>query len=324
MGHKKETSAGTLEPPIITEHSIIMELCLNKSDNSTCPEMPYEESRTLLVAVYSIVFAIGLPANCLTSLLTFVQIRRKKVHAIYIFSLSLCDLMYLSTLPFWITYVQNGHKWNMGDIPCKIIGFIFFCNIYISILLLCCISLDRYIGLVYSLESKGRREQKKVIKIVCALFAVVALIHTPVFLMEEKETCFETVPLSILLSSLNIARFIFGFAIPFMILIFTNYNIFQTTKRSSSLTCHQKNKVKTAHAHLKKSENIREETYRSLRRWRWNSTKLNSSTDHNTDTIKLETPKESQEGGQREENREIADSSDIQACTSARDQESGS
>ncbi|XP_016154469.1 PREDICTED: probable G-protein coupled receptor 132 [Ficedula albicollis] len=360
-----------------------MELCLNKSDNSTCPEMPYEESRTLLVAVYSIVFAIGLPANCLTSLLTFVQIRRKKVHAIYIFSLSLCDLMYLSTLPFWITYVQNGHKWNMGDIPCKIIGFIFFCNIYISILLLCCISLDRYIGLVYSLESKGRREQKKVIKIVCALFAVVALIHTPVFLMEEKETCFETVPLSILLSSLNIARFIFGFAIPFMILIFTNYNIFQTTKRSSSLTCHQKNKVKyvaiaiiliflicfapyhvmlviraiyfmfhqdcpcpfekkvysvftaflclgTANGvadpiiYVLVSENIREETYRSLRRWRWNSTKLNSSTDHNTDTIKLETPKESQEGGQREENREIADSSDIQACTSARDQESGS
>ncbi|XP_056349132.1 probable G-protein coupled receptor 132 [Oenanthe melanoleuca] len=360
-----------------------MELCLNKSDNSTCPEMPYEESRILLVAVYSMVFTIGIPANCLTSLLTFLQIQRKKVHAIYIFSLSLCDLMYLGTLPFWIIYVQNGHKWNMGDISCKMTGFIFFCNIYISILLLCCISLDRYMALVYSVESKGRRENKKAIIIVCVLCAVVAAIHTPVFFMEEKGTCFEAVPLSVLLSSLNIARFIFGFAIPFMILIFTNYSIFQATKRSISLTCHQKNKVKnvaiaiififlicfapyhvmlviraiyfmfhqdcpcpfenkvysvftaflclgTANGaadpiiYVLVSENIREETYRSLRRWRWNSTKLNSSSDHNTDTIKLETPKESQEGGQREENREIADSSDIQACASARDVESGS
>ncbi|KAL2304020.1 hypothetical protein Nmel_009309 [Mimus melanotis] len=361
-----------------------MEHCLNKSTNSTCPEMPYEESRILLVAVYSIVFALGLPANCLTSLLTFVQIRRNKVHAIYIFSLSLCDLMYLSTLPFWIIYVQNGHNWTMSDTTCKTVGFIFFCNIYISILLLCCISVDRYFGLVYSLESKGRREQKKAIIIVCFLFALVALIHIPVFFMEVKKTCFETVPLSIVFASMNIARFILGFAIPFTILIFTNYNIFQTTKRSSSLTCRQKAKVKyvaiaiiliflicfapyhvmliiralyfmfhqdcpcpfenkvysvftvflclgTANGvadpiiYVLVSENIREETYRSLRRWRWNSSKLNSSTDHNTDTLRLETPKESEEGGQREENKEITDSPGIQkACTSGIDQESGS
>ncbi|XP_062351115.1 probable G-protein coupled receptor 132 [Cinclus cinclus] len=345
-----------------------MERFLNNSCNYTCPEMPYEESRILLVAVYSIVFAVGLPANCLTSLLTFVQIQRNKVHAIYIFSLSLCDLMYLSTLPIWIIYVQNNHKWTMSDTACKITGFIFFCNIYISILLLCCISVDRYMGLVHSLESRGKREWKNTIIIVCFLFVVVGLIHIQVFFMEEKETCFEKLPLNNFLASINIARFLFGFAVPFTILIFTNYKILQTTKRSSSLTCHQKAKVKyvaiaiiliflicfapyhvmlivraiyfmfhhdcpcpfekkvysvftvflclgTANGvadpiiYVLISENVREETYRTLRRWRWNSSKLNSSTDHNTDTIKLEMPKESEEEGQRKENKEITDSS---------------
>lgn len=357
---------------------------LNESCNSTCPGIPYKDSQMLLVAVYSIVFCIGLPANCLTSLLTFVQIQRNKVVAIYIFSLSLCELMYLSTLPFWIIYVQNGHHWTIGDTACKITAFIFFCNIYISILLLCCISVDRYVALVYSLESRGRRGQKNAIIIVCFLFTMVAVVHSPV--LNEKRTnvttCFETVPLNTLYASFSFARFLFGFAIPFAILIFTNYRIFQTIKRSSSLTCRQKAKVKylaiaiiviflicfapyhvvltvraiyfmfhqdcpcpfekeiysvftvflclcTANGvadpiiYVLVSENVREDCYRSLRRWRLNSSKLNSSINHNTDSRKLETPKESEEGDQRKENKEITDSSNIQkACTSGRDQES--
>ncbi|XP_063255579.1 probable G-protein coupled receptor 132 isoform X1 [Prinia subflava] len=368
----------------------IMEHCLNETCNSTCPEIPYEESQTLLVTVYSIVFAVGLPANCLTSLLTFVQIQRNKVVAIYIFSLSLCDLMYLSTLPVWIIYVQNGHKWTMGETACTVTAFIFFCNIYFSILLLCCISLDRYVALVYSLESMGRRGQKKAIIIVCVLFAVVAVIHSPVFYMKDRQkcpdvkTCFETVPLNIQLASFSFARFLFGFAIPFTILIFTNYKIFQTTKRSSSLTCRQKAKVKYVaiaiiiiflicfapyHVvliiraiyfifhqdcpcpfenkiypiftvflclgtlngvadpiiYVLVSENVRDDCYRSLRRWRQNSSKLNSSTDRNTDSRKLETLKESEEESQRKENKEITDSSDIrETCTTGGGQERGS
>uniref|UniRef100_A0A8C3JCF3 G-protein coupled receptors family 1 profile domain-containing protein n=1 Tax=Calidris pygmaea TaxID=425635 RepID=A0A8C3JCF3_9CHAR len=224
----------------------IMADSTDTNNNSSCPGIPYKDSKTLLVAVYSIVFAIGLPANCLTSLLTFVQIQRNKVIAIYIFSLSLSELMYLSTLPLWIIYVQNDHRWNMHTSTCIITGFIFFCNIYNSILLLCCISVDRYVALVYALESRGRRGQKLAIIIVCLLFAAVAVVHSPVFTMKthQNATCFETLPLTSTLASFGIVRFLIGFAIPFITLIFTNYKIFQSTKTSSSLTCRQKVKVK--------------------------------------------------------------------------------
>ncbi|XP_069715037.1 probable G-protein coupled receptor 132 [Phaenicophaeus curvirostris] len=367
-----------------------MENCTNTNNSSPCTGIPYKDSKMLLVAVYSIVFAIGLPANCLTSLLTFIQIQRNKVIAIYIFSLSLCELMYLSTLPLWIIYVQDEHQWKMGIMTCQITGFIFFCNIYISILLLCCISVDRYVAVVYALESRGKRGQKKAIIIVCFLFAVVAIIHTPVFYMEDhpahmnKTTCFETLPLDIKLAAFGIARFLFGFAIPFTILIFTNYKIFQSTKTSSSLTCRQKAKVKylavtiiviflicfapyhvvliirsiyflfhqncscpfekeiysiftvflclaTANSiadpiiYVLVSENVRKDFCRSLRRWRLNSLRLNSSTNYKSDSVKLKMSKESQEGGLREENKEIPDSSDSQkTCNSGKDQEGGS
>ncbi|XP_009071625.1 PREDICTED: probable G-protein coupled receptor 132 [Acanthisitta chloris] len=364
-----------------------MENCPGIKDNCTCAGIPYEDSQTLLVTVYSIVFAIGLPANCLTSLLTFVQIQRHRVIAIYIFALSLCELMYLGTLPLWIVYVRNKHNWTMDEKLCKVTGFVFFCNIYFSILLLCCISMDRYVALVYPLECRGRRGQKKAILIVCCLFAVVSASHIPVFYIEEKcgnvTTCFETVPLNKTLASLSFARFLIGFAIPFAILIFTNYKIFQITKTSSSFTHRQKAKVKylaiaiiviflicfapyhvvliiraiyyllnqdcpcpfekkiysiftvflclgTANGvadpiiYVLVSENVRRDWYRSMRSWRMNSSKLNSSIDK-TESRKLKMAKESQERELREEKKGTTDSSNLpKTCKSGRAQEGSS
>ncbi|XP_006268081.3 probable G-protein coupled receptor 132 [Alligator mississippiensis] len=222
---------------------------MNES-NCSCQHMPVQKSEILLVAVYSIVFAIGLPANCFTAYLTWLQIKKRNILAIYLFSLSLCELMYLSTLPLWIVYVQNEHQWTMGSETCIITGYIFFCNIYISILMLCCISIDRYVAVVYSLESRGTRDQRTAVFITVVIFALVAVIHCPVFFLDdgkqtlEKKTCFETLPLQPTLAYFGIARSLCGFIIPFAIISFTNYKIFQNTNRSSGLNVHQKAKVK--------------------------------------------------------------------------------
>ncbi|XP_070589399.1 probable G-protein coupled receptor 132 [Erythrolamprus reginae] len=216
--------------------------------NST--DLPFEESRELLIVVYSLIFAIALPANCLTAFVTLVQIYRKNITAIYLFGLSLCNIMYLSTLPLWVIYVKNGHQWNMGRPSCLVTGYIFFCNIYISILLLCCISIDHYKAVVRALESRGKcfRSQRTATIVTVSFFAIVAAIYCPVFFNRniEKEgikTCFET-PLDTNLALYNISRFFLGFLIPLGLLLFTNYRIFQSIKTSLSLKPDQKVKVR--------------------------------------------------------------------------------
>ncbi|XP_029453954.1 probable G-protein coupled receptor 132 [Rhinatrema bivittatum] len=219
------------------------------TSNSSC-KLPYDYSAKPVVAIYSIVFALGLPANCLTAWLTLLNIRRHNVLSVYLFSLSLSELMYLSTLPLWIIYIQNSHTWQHGSTACKITGYIFFNNIYVSILTLCCISIDRFAGVVYSLESRGIRRQKIAIGIVCFIYFVVAIVHWPVFNMKDGEqtnnctTCFETLPMQPLVASFNYARVVVGFVIPLLILIFTNSRITQTIRTSSSLNEGQKAKVK--------------------------------------------------------------------------------
>ncbi|XP_069494296.1 probable G-protein coupled receptor 132 [Ambystoma mexicanum] len=219
------------------------------NSSETC-SLPYNESTTPLVATYSVIFAIGLPANLLTAWLTLLQVQKKNVLAVYLFSLSLCDLMYLSTLPLWIIYIQNNHQWMWGSVACKITGFIFFNNLYISILLLCCISLDRFVAVVYSVESTCWRHQRTAICVTCGLCIAVAIIHSPVFVLSDGEqtqhqvTCFETLPMPRHIALFNYARFAVGFVLPLGVLIYTNCRISKIIRTSTSLSKQQKSKVK--------------------------------------------------------------------------------
>lgn len=204
-----------------------------------------EESRVVLMVVYSVVCTLGLPANGLTAWLTLLQALRGNVLAIYLFCLALCELLYLSTLPLWVVYIHNKHQWTLGARACKVSAYIFFCNIYISILLLCCISCDRFLAVVYALESRGRRHQKTAICISLCVFVLVGLVYYPVFDMDvEDGSCFEPMRMSEKIAGFHYARFAVGFAIPLCTIAFTNHRIFRSIKLSMGLTAAQKAKVK--------------------------------------------------------------------------------
>ncbi|XP_043075348.1 probable G-protein coupled receptor 132b [Puntigrus tetrazona] len=221
----------------------------NESKNATC-DISYEDDRVPLMVLYIVVFIIGLPANLATVYLTLHQVCRKNVLGIYLLSLSLCDLTYLFTLPLWTVYVNQHHEWPWSSLACKVTGFVFFNNMYISIFLLCCVSIDRYVAVVYAIESRGLRQKRIAALVAFSVYAVVGLGHSPVFVMSEgnaaegKRRCFEPGHSSGLVTGFNYARVCVGFFIPLAILIFTNRAILTNVQASTGLQPHQKVKVR--------------------------------------------------------------------------------
>lgn len=213
-------------------------------------EPPYDVGRVPLVLLYSVVLVVGLPANLLTVYLTWLQVHRKNVLGIYLWSLSLCDLTYLFTLPLWAYYVSQSHQWPWTSATCKLTGYIFFNNMYISIFLLCCISCDRYVAVVYSLESRGLRRQRIAVLVTLAIVLTVAVSHLPVFTMSEGNTaegsrrCFEPSQSNSTVTGFNYARFMVGFMIPLVLLMVTNRGILANVQRSTGLRSGQKERVR--------------------------------------------------------------------------------
>lgn len=111
--------------------------------------------RLPLIAFYSIFFILGLVGNIFALwVFLFLQSSRNSVR-VFLINCAVADLVLLACLPFRIFYHVNGNKWVLGPVACKLVGNLFYMNMYISILLLGLISLDRYLRLKG--KSKARR-----------------------------------------------------------------------------------------------------------------------------------------------------------------------
>lgn len=108
--------------------------------------------RLPLAIVYSLFFIFGLVGNLVAMwVFLFVRSSHNSVR-VYLINCAVADLVLLACLPFRIFYHLNGNQWLMGSIACKVVGNVFYMNMYISIMLLTLISLHRYL----KLRGKGR------------------------------------------------------------------------------------------------------------------------------------------------------------------------
>lgn len=103
--------------------------------------------RWILAVFYLLFFIFGLVGN-LFALWVFLSINTSRNSVrVFLINCAVADLVLLACLPFRIFFHINGNRWVLGYVACKIVGNLFYMNMYISITLLGCISLDRYLRL---------------------------------------------------------------------------------------------------------------------------------------------------------------------------------
>ncbi|XP_038142134.1 platelet-activating factor receptor [Cyprinodon tularosa] len=129
------------------------------------------EFRYVLFSVmYSIFFVLGFFSNLYV---LFVLWRLREARAmgeirIYMTNLTIADLLFVSALPFWISYYRHEGDWIFNDFMCRVTGSFFFINTYGSILFLGAISLNRYWAVTRPLDAASSDHRCRGI-IVCTL-----------------------------------------------------------------------------------------------------------------------------------------------------------
>lgn len=125
------------------------------SNHTTSCNDQHQTFNWVLVTFYTSFFIFGLIGNLFALwVFVFLQASRNSVR-IFLINCAVADLVLLACLPFRIFYHANGNKWLLGSVACKTIGNLFYMNMYISIALLGCISLDRFLRLKG--KSRARR-----------------------------------------------------------------------------------------------------------------------------------------------------------------------
>ncbi|XP_012712768.2 probable G-protein coupled receptor 34 [Fundulus heteroclitus] len=113
-------------------------------------------SRRLPLAVfYSLFVALGLTGNLFALwVFLFVHSRHNSVR-VFLINCAAADVVLLACLPFRVHYHLSGDKWVLGAVACRLVGNAFYINMYISIMLLGLISMDRYVRM----RGRGRRRR---------------------------------------------------------------------------------------------------------------------------------------------------------------------
>ncbi|XP_038661457.1 proteinase-activated receptor 1-like [Scyliorhinus canicula] len=154
--------------------------------------------------IYTIVFAVGLLLNCVAILMIRFRMQFKKPTAIYMMNLAAADLLFVLLLPLKIAYHFSGNNWGFGSFLCRLVTGGFYAYMYCSVLLMMCISIDRFLAIVYPIRSASWRSRGRTV-VFCLVAWLAAIGGTlPLFLTEQTmyitelniTTCHDVLPLS--------------------------------------------------------------------------------------------------------------------------------
>ncbi|XP_073347855.1 G protein-coupled receptor 184 [Pagrus major] len=227
----------------------------NNTNSTVCVDIDINSPISdLLMSVYILAFVFGLIFNVLTVGPIWQQMRRQNVLGIFLLNLSISDLLFLFTMPLWMNYYRQNHHWQLGVPACSVAGFFYYSNMYISIYLLCCISVDRCLMVTYPLRSKTHRTSRYAWTQCSTVYVVVVVLHIMVLVNDNlkdahddqkgQDRCYETYPMQKPVALFNLLRVGVGFLLPLLVLAVSYWRVLATVGQSPGLSAQAKRKVR--------------------------------------------------------------------------------
>uniref|UniRef100_UPI0037E77EFB proteinase-activated receptor 1-like n=1 Tax=Semicossyphus pulcher TaxID=241346 RepID=UPI0037E77EFB len=142
-------------------------------------------STILIPSFYTVVCLVSMPINICALLVLARRIKPKKPAAIYMLNLACADLLFAMVLPFKISYHFSGNNWIFGPVMCRVVSAAFYGNMYCSVLLIACISVDRLLAVVYPIESLAWRNPRNA-NIACVAMWILSFIGSLHLLLTEQ------------------------------------------------------------------------------------------------------------------------------------------
>nr|DBA29661.1 TPA: hypothetical protein GDO54_005726 [Pyxicephalus adspersus] len=145
----------------------------------------------LVPTIYTVVFLVSLPLNIMAIIMLLVKMKVRKPAVVYMLNLAAADLLLISTLPFNIIYRFLENNWLIGHGMCRFVTAASYCNMYCSILFMTSISVDRFLAVVYPVQSLSWRTLNRA-WLVCGIIWVISLASVVPFLINlQTFTIFE-------------------------------------------------------------------------------------------------------------------------------------
>ncbi|NXW30760.1 GPR55 protein, partial [Phaetusa simplex] len=176
-------------------------------------------AKTLQLGISIPTFILGLVLNALALSMFCCFWKKQTKTSVYMINLALADILLILSLPLKLYYSTT----KAPGLLCSFIESLYFVNMYGSIFIIVCITVDRYICIKHPFEGRANQSPKWAILSCCFIWAVTWLYSSPMYIFQEKKylKCFYNMSEQVAWSAPVIVSLeIFGFLIPLTVMVF--------------------------------------------------------------------------------------------------------
>ncbi|XP_078508052.1 P2Y purinoceptor 1-like [Lissotriton helveticus] len=195
-----------------------------------------------LPAVYLTVFLVGVVGNGLGLWNLCRNWRKWNTLNVFVCNLGVADLLYVITLPFFASYYVEEETWLFGLTFCRVTRCLFHVNLYASIGFLTCISVQRYVGIVYPMKMLGRFQKLSysfIISAIVWIWVIMQILPDLLFIKTDDNTshCYDSTGNESLSEYLpySLMVMVFGFLIPFLVIIGCYSHVLVVLRKNENL-----------------------------------------------------------------------------------------
>ncbi|XP_038129477.1 C3a anaphylatoxin chemotactic receptor-like [Cyprinodon tularosa] len=213
--------------------------------NSSALTVAVKHVQTFCVVIYCLITVVGTIGNGLVIFVTGFKMK-KTVNSVWFLNLALADFLFTAFLIFSAVSLYQDHHWPFGQFMCKLNSFVTVVTMFASVFFLTAISVDRCLSIWVVVWAQNNRTVFKAQIISAVIWLAAGICSTPYVcfrtIIEKNNVtdCFYDTETKNKWS-LEIFRFIMGFLIPFLAILFSSVAI---TIRSRRL---QRQKIQRFH-----------------------------------------------------------------------------
>ncbi|XP_043979807.1 P2Y purinoceptor 1-like [Gambusia affinis] len=204
----------------------------------------------VLPIFYVFTFAVGLILNACGLICLVNNWKKLRIINIFFLNLGLTNLLFLLTRPFLIVYYFNKITWTFGEPFCKVTRFCFKLNLYGSIGFITSISVYRYLAIVQPIRvmRKLSKTHSVVISVLVWILVSVGSLSDIIYPKQSGNNTDKCLPATDEAHIegyfiYNLIWTIFGFCIPFAIIVGCYGHVALVIHRSNMMNKNHKRKI---------------------------------------------------------------------------------
>lgn len=149
------------------------------SSSSSSFTLPISVSAQVGAAILTLAFLLGFPGNLFVVWSVLCRVKKRSVTCVLVLNLALADAFVLLSAPLFLRYLVGGRGWEFGSAACKTVHYLSSVNMYVSIYLICLMSMDRWLAVSKPFLSQRMRTKRSLLALLMAVWILAFLLSLP-------------------------------------------------------------------------------------------------------------------------------------------------